>query len=488
MTLHPPRLSQADLTRLMRHDFASFIAAAFVELNPGTSYLHNWHIDVLAARLTAFAQGKTTRLVIMLPPRSLKSHCASVSLIAWLLGQDPTKRIICASYSQDLADFHARACLKLMQSSLYRHLFPATQLSTSRPATAEFFTTLQGMRLATSVGGTLTGKGGDFVIIDDPLKPEDAMSDTLRNHVNEWYDGTMISRLNNKATGGVLIIMQRLHEDDLVGHVLQQHGWEVLRLPAIADTDEEFRIDTPLGHRTFKRQEGEALHPERESIATLDQIRTAQGEYHFAAQYQQLPAPRGGGLLKTAWLQYYEPHERPEFFDHVIQSWDTAAKATQLADYSVCTTWGVKGDKIYLLEVYRAKLDFPDLRRAAIQLVEQHRPDYVLVEDQSSGTQLIQELPTYGVMTVTPYKPKGDKVVRFHRITCLFATGKVLIPRSAPWLVEFVYELTVFPTGRHDDQADSMTQALGWIQENALEPGIIGYYRMLSKGGDEAEA
>jgi hypothetical protein len=305
MTLHPPRLSQADLTRLMRHDFASFIAAAFVELNPGTSYLHNWHIDVLAARLTAFAQGKTTRLVIMLPPRSLKSHCASVSLIAWLLGQDPTKRIICASYSQDLADFHARACLKLMQSSLYRHLFPATQLSTSRPATAEFFTTLQGMRLATSVGGTLTGKGGDFVIIDDPLKPEDAMSDTLRNHVNEWYDGTMISRLNNKATGGVLIIMQRLHEDDLVGHVLQQHGWEVLRLPAIADTDEEFRIDTPLGHRTFKRQEGEALHPERESIATLDQIRTAQGEYHFAAQYQQLPAPRGGGLLKTAWLQYY---------------------------------------------------------------------------------------------------------------------------------------------------------------------------------------
>jgi predicted phage terminase large subunit-like protein len=192
--------------------------------------------------------------------------------------------------------------------------------------------------------------------------------------------------------------------------------------------------------------------------------------------------------LKTAWLQYYEAHERPESFDHIVQSWDTAAKATQLADYSVCTTWGVKGDKIYLLEVYRAKLDFPDLRRAAIQLVEQHRPDYVLVEDQSSGTQLIQELPTHGVMTVTACKPKGDKVVRFHRITCLFETGKVLIPRSAPWLAEFVYELTVFPTGRHDDQADSMTQALGWIQDNALEPGIIGYYRRMNEKHRKGES
>lgn len=394
MTRQPPRLSQADLLRLMRNDLASFIAASFIELNPGTAYLHNWHIDVIANRLTQFAHGKLTRLVIMLPPRSLKSHCASVSLVAWLLGQDPTKRIICASYSQDLADFHARSCLKLMQSDLYRRLFPNTQLSTTRRAIAEFFTTQEGMRLATSVGGTLTGKGGDYVIIDDPLKPEDALSDTLRNNANEWYDGTVISRLNNKATGGVLIIMQRLHEDDLVGHVLEHKGWEVLRLPAIAEEDEEYRVDTLLGPSTFNRRRGGALHPERESLVTLDQIRATQGEYHFAAQYQQLPAPRGGGLLKTAWLQYYEPHERPEFFDHVIQSWDTAAKATQLADYSVCTTWGVKGDKIYLLEVYRAKLDFPDLRRAAIQLVEQHRPDYVLVEDQSSGTQLIQELTT----------------------------------------------------------------------------------------------
>lgn len=479
MTRNPPLCSSAEQSQLMRSDLVSFIAAAFPVLNPGTEYLHNWHINVIGDRLTKFAHGKIKRLIIMMPPRSLKSHCASVSLVAWILGLDPTRSIVCASYSQDLADFHARSCLKLMQSDMYRRLFPATQLSSSRQAVAEFFTTKGGMRVATSVGGTLTGKGGDFVIIDDPLKPEDALSDTLRNNANEWYDGTAFSRLNNKATGGVLIIMQRLHEDDLVGHVLQQKGWEVLRLPAIAEQDEKFRIDPLFGKKTFSRRAGEALHAKREPLEILEQIRQAQGDYHFAAQYQQRPAPRGGALLKDAWIQHYEPHERPDAFDHVVQSWDTAAKATELADYSVCTTWGVKDKKIYLLDVYREKLDFPDLRKAAIMLAQRYGPQYVLVEDKSSGTQLIQELPNHGVMTVKPIKPKDDKQVRFGRITCLFETGHVLLPRNAPWLAEFVYELTIFPTGRYDDQVDSTTQALGWFQEYASEDGIIGYYRDL---------
>ncbi|GCB06386.1 phage terminase large subunit [Ralstonia sp. SET104] len=473
----PPQLPYKDMLRLIRHDFASFIAAAFDVLNPGTTYRHNWHIELLAAKLTDFAMGKTTRLVIMMPPRSLKSHCASICLPAWLLAMNPACRVMCASYSQDLADAHARACLALMQSPLYRDLFPHTQLSASRPAIAEFFTTQQGMRLATSVGGTLTGKGGDFMIIDDPLKPEDALSDTLRNRCNEWYDGTAISRLNDKAKGGVLVIMQRLHEDDLVGHVLEQHDWEVVRLPAIAEEDESHVVETPVGQRTFGRRAGEALHPARESLETLAWIRAAQGEYHFAGQYQQRPAPRDGGLLKQPWMRYYEPYERPGEFDHIVQSWDTAAKATELADYSVCTTWGLKGELFYLLDVERIKVDFPDLRRAAIRLAEQYRPRVVLVEDQSSGIQLIQELAAYG-LTVKPWKPKGDKVVRFAAITGLFETGRVRIPRDAPWLDEFIYELTIFPNGRYDDQADSVAQALGWIQDNPPEPGITGFYRM----------
>ncbi|GCB06758.1 phage terminase large subunit [Ralstonia sp. SET104] len=487
MTRQPPRVTPLEWDLLRRNDFATFVGASFDELNPGTRYLHNWHIDVIADRLTQFADGKLTRLVIMLPPRSLKSHCASVSLVAWLLGRDPTKRIICASYSQDLADFHARSCLKLMQSNLYRRLFPRTQLSPARRAVAEFFTTQEGMRLATSVGGTLTGKGGDYVIIDDPLKPEDALSDTLRNNANEWYDGTVISRLNNKATGGVLIIMQRLHEDDLVGHVLQQKGWEVLRLPAIAETDEEYRIDTPIDPCIFKRKAGEALHPEREPLEVLAQIRGTQGEYHFAAQYQQLPAPRGGALLKREWIRYYEPHEKPAEFDHIVQSWDTAAKVTELADYSVCTTWGIKGEENYLLDVYREKVDFPDLRKAAIMLAERYSPDCVLVEDKSSGTQLIQELPSHGLRQVKPCKPEGDKSVRFFGTTGMFETGQVLLPRSAYWLDSYIHELTTFPASRYDDQVDSTTQALRWIQSNPFDPSIIGYYQELVEGRKRGE-
>ncbi len=201
----------------------------------------------------------------MLPPRSLKSHCASICLPAWILGHDPTRRIVCASYSQELADTLARSCRTLMHSVLYRALFPETRLWKERSAVPEFMTTVQGLRLASSVGGTLTGKGGDFLIIDDPLKPEEALSETLRKGANQWYDSTAFPRLNDKTRGGILIIMQRLHEDDLVGHVLKQEGWEVIRLSAIAESDETLAYETPMGLHTMTRTAGSALHPERES-------------------------------------------------------------------------------------------------------------------------------------------------------------------------------------------------------------------------------
>lgn len=472
-------LSDAEKSLALRYDFASFVAAAFPELNPGTAYKHNWHIDLLAAKLADFAIGRIKRMVIMLPPRSLKSHCASICLPAWILGHDPTRRIVCASYSQELAEFLARGCPSLMTSPLYQHLFPDTRLSAARASVAEYMTTRQGMRLATSVGGTLTGKGGDFLIIDDPLKPEDALSDVLRNGANEWYESTAFPRLNDKASGGILIIMQRLHEDDLVGHVLRQHGWEVVRLPAIAEEDETYRFKTPLGWQTVTRIAGTALHPERESLETLLQIKATQGELNFAGQYQQAPAPRGGGLLKEAWLGRYPAHELPEPFDHIVQSWDTAAKATQLADYSVCTTWGIKGKRIYLLDVTRIKVDFPELRKVAIQLAHHHKPSVILVEDRSSGIQLIQELPNHGIHTVKPWKPVGDKAIRLAKVTGLFETGRVLLPAEAPWLADYIHELTTFPRGRYDDQVDATTQALEWIQQHGFEPPILTYYRTL---------
>ena len=199
-------------------------------------------------------------------------------------------------------------------------------------------TAAQGFRLATSVGGVLTGRGADVIIIDDPLKPEEALSETQRRNVNEWYDHTLYSRLNDKERGCIILIMQRLHEEDLVGHVLAQEHWDIVSFPAIAEQDEVHTIVTQFGPSQYERQVGDILHRERESRETLARIQQTLGDYNFAGQYQQTPAPLGGGLVKETWIRRYGPNERPDKFDQVVQSWDTANKPTELSDYSVCTT------------------------------------------------------------------------------------------------------------------------------------------------------
>ena len=195
-----------------------------------------------------------------------------------------------------------------------------------RQAVADFMTTEQGLRMSTSVGGVLTGRGADLIIIDDPLKPEEALSETQRKAVNDWYDNTLLSRLDDKANGCIIIVMQRLHQDDLVGHVLEQEHWEVLSFPAIAEKDETHVIDNPFGTRLFDRKVGEVLHPERESLTVYANIRRTIGEYNFLSQYQQNPSPLGGAMVKTDWLKTYVPGEQPANFSRIVQSWDTANK------------------------------------------------------------------------------------------------------------------------------------------------------------------
>jgi hypothetical protein len=206
-----------------------------------------------------------------------------------------------------------------MMSPWYRQIF-RTRLAPHRHAVQEFITTRQGYRLATSTGGVLTGRGADIIVIDDPLKPEEALSEAQRQAANEWYDHTLYSRLNDKRYGAIVIVMQRLHEDDLVGHVLGQEQWEVVSFPAIAETDEEHQIETIWEARCFTRRQGEPLHPDREPLDTLDRIRRTIGEYNFAGQYQQSPAPLGGGLVKAEWFKRYRENERPERFDRIVQS------------------------------------------------------------------------------------------------------------------------------------------------------------------------
>jgi predicted phage terminase large subunit-like protein len=469
-------LTTRELHALLRADLCTFIERSFLELNPNTKFLLNWHIELVAAELMACWRGETTRLIINIPPRSLKSHCVSVGFVAWLLGQDPSTQIICASYAQDLANKHALDCRNLMMSSWYRGLFP-TRLSRERQAVDEFLTTQKGFRLATSVGGVLTGRGSDFIIIDDPLKPDEALSDAQRKAVNGWFNHSLYSRLNDKRTGRIILIMQRLHEDDLVGHVLGQEPWRVLRLPGIAEQDEEYVIETPYGRRQVHRRAGEALHPEREPLEVLQVIRETLGEYNFAAQYQQSPAPLGGGMVRVEWFKTYTTADLPPKFDTVFQSWDTANKPTELSDYSVCTTWGTKDQRLYLIHVLRKRLGYPDLKRAVRQQAEAFGARTILIEDQASGTQLIQDLVRDGMHGIQRYEPKADKITRMNTVTSTIENGFVHLPEKAPWLAEYLHEFATFPKGKYDDQADSTSQALDWFKQPYHYHGLLELWR-----------
>src|SRR5271168_2556335 len=227
------RLGAAQFQGLLRADFASFATHVFAELYPRARFQMNWHLWVIAARLTAVRAGNLRRLAIHLPPRHLKSILASVAFPAWVLGHEPEAQILCVSYAQDLADKWSRDCRRVVLSPWYQALFP-TRLARSPQAMAEFETTAKGCRIATSVGGVLTGRGADPIVIDDPLKPEEALSDPRRESANEWYDHTLYSRLNDKAKSAIVLVMHRLHEDDLAGHVLAREDWEVQSFPAIA--------------------------------------------------------------------------------------------------------------------------------------------------------------------------------------------------------------------------------------------------------------
>jgi predicted phage terminase large subunit-like protein len=449
---------------LLKYDLAAFIRRVVETIAPGEVYRHNWHVEAMAWHLQQCVVGGITRLIITVPPRYLKSTCASIAFTAWILGHDPTARIICISYSADLAARHARDTRRVMESDFYLRIFPATRFSREKNAEMEFMTTAQGFRYSTSIGGTLTGRGGNYIIIDDPLKADEAMSDVYRTGVNESYSRTIYSRLDDKSKDRIIIVQQRLHEDDLVGHVLQKEKWTHLDLPAIAEVEQEI----PIGRgKVFSRKIGDVLHPARESRETLDEIKLALGSYDFSAQYQQSPAPREGAIIQREWFRVYDEIPERRRGDLIFQSWDTALTDGRSSDYSVCITFLVRGSDCYILDVLRVKLNYPDLRRRIYEnWLNWGATEPPIIEDKGSGTSLIQDLrgdQFAGLPKAIAFKPLGDKLTRMHAQSAKVQAGHVLVPRHADWLDDFFIEIIQFPRGRHDDQVDALSQFLCWF-------------------------
>ena len=344
------------------------------------------------------------------------------------------------------------------KSPWYRSTFPNARIGPFKNSETEIELTARGFRLATSVGGTLTGRGGDIIVIDDPLKPDDALSETKRSAANQWFMNTLLSRLDDKRTGAIVIVMQRVHVDDLTGFLLAQSDeWDVLSLPAIAECDEAIPL---WDDRMYLRKSGEALSPEREPLHVLDALKRQIGSDAFAAQYQQSPAPPGGAKVKRHWVKRYsELPPAPERL-FTLQSWDTASKGGPDNDWSVCTTWIVSSKKLWhLVDVWRQRVDYPALKANVQTLAKKWTARRVLVEDAGAGTSLVQELRgrVTGIIAV---KPNGDKVSRMAVASAKFEAGQVLLPERASWLPDLEAELFVFPGSRHDDQCDSISQAL----------------------------
>ena len=467
------------LQAMLRLDFQSFVEKVFSELS-GNEFLPNWHIGVICDALMDMHENKNHRLIVNIPPRYLKSIICSVAYPAWLLGRNPRLHVICVSYSDELGQKLALDCKRVMETNWYKELFPQTRIAKDKRAITDYKMTRGGGRYTTSVEGTLTGIGGDYIIIDDPIKPKDSHSDLQRKKVNDWFGHTLISRLNDKNRGKILLIMQRLHEDDLTGYLLDNSKeWQHIRIPAIA---EDHEVWTLRSGKIIKREIGDVLHPERENLAKLEEMKKSMGLMNFSGQYQQNPMVVEGSLVKKSWFHYYDGKDfkLPEKYS-LLQSWDTASKSEDINDYSVCITAIRFNRKLYIVDVLRERLDFPDLLRKVKSHAKRMSSIYkknsmcVIIEDRSSGIQLAQSLgqKKFGPndFDLFPISPKDDKKTRLLRVSPLIENGTVLFPNNNPdWWRIFERELLTFPNSKYKDQVDAFSQLLeNWTLRTSAE-------------------
>lgn len=468
-----PHMTAAELLRFnslaMSDDFALFVREAWPILEPSTPLVWGKHIEAICAELERVFYGDSKRLIVNIPPRFGKSLLVSVFFPCWVWTRAPETRWIFASYASTLSTKHSVDRRTLIDSAWYRqrwgHVF---SLSSDQNVKNEFTNNKRGSMLATSIGGSAMGKGGDFIIVDDPHNPTEAQSDVQRQAAIDFFRQTLSTRLDDQKTGRIVVVMQRLHQKDLSGELLEEGGWNSLRLPMEAEADD------PLG-----RPEGAPLWPERVGREQIEMLRRSLGSYGFSGQMQQRPSPAEGGMLKRQWWKEYSAI--PADLDDTIISWDLAFKETTGSDFVVGQVWGKKGASMYLLDQVRDRMDFPATLRAVESLAAKWPAALTkLVEDKANGPAVIATLKAKipGLIAV---EPRGSKEARASAVSPAIEAGNVHLPAPslAYWVHDFIEECAAFPKGANDDQVDAMTQALDRFLNN--EDGIFGYYRKLAE-------
>ena len=452
----------------MKRSLREFTKNSWEAIEPGRDFQDNWHIDAISDHLQAVVEGDIKRLIINVPPRHMKSISVAVALPAWTWTIQPSKQFLYASYAGSLSIRDSVKCRRLIDSRWYQNHFGETfKLTGDQNQKQRFENNKTGYRIATSVGGALTGDGGDIVVIDDPHNSIEADSSAVREGVLEWWDQSMQTRLNNPKTGAFIIIMQRLHEQDLTGHILANElgdEWDHLMLPARYEVGHPTPMRSTLNFTDPRTKEGELLWPNRIDEKTLTTLERSLGSYAAAGQLQQRPMPKGGGILKAEWWVPWENAELPEI-EYVLQSWDTAFSTKEKSSYSARTTWGVfrKDGQInaMVLEMWYDRVSYPDLRKLAQEAYYDWEPDAVLIEKKASGQSLLQDLRMAGV-PVLEYMPDRDKEARAHASSALLEDGRIYYPSGKKWAKNLIDICASFPATDNDDIVDTCTQA--WLR------------------------
>ena len=439
------RLAKLDETKSCQESFIQYVKKVWPE------FINGAHHTMIAKRFEDIANGKNKRLIINMPPRHTKSEFASFLFPSWIIGRDPKTKIIQTTHTAELAVNFGRKVRNLLDTPEYRNIFPDVRLQSDSKAAGRWSTNHGGEYFAAGVGGAITGRGADLLIIDDPHSEQDALSETAMEHAYEWYTSGPRQRL--QPGGAIVIVMTRWSLKDLTAKILKAQGyadhsdkWEVIEFPAIMPS-------------------GKSCWPEYWDKEELEGVRASLSVAKWNAQWQQNPTSEEGAIIKKEWWNRWEEDEVPKL-EYIIQSYDTAFSKRETADYSAITTWGVFYPKqdgpahLILLDAKKGRWDFPELKSEALGQYKFWEPETVIIEAKASGTPLTQELRQMGIPVVNFTPSKGnDKITRVHSVSPLFESGMIWAPNER-WADEVIEECSAFPNGEYDDLVDSTTQAL----------------------------
>jgi predicted phage terminase large subunit-like protein len=493
---HMTGRERAYLEALLSDEFISlsqYIQAAWPVVEPATDFISNWHIDAISDHLEAVTWGWIKNLIINIPPRHMKSLTVSVFWPTWAWTWRPELRWLFASYAEKLAIRDNVKSRRVIKSPWYQarwgHVF---RLTGDQNEKMRFENDRSGYRIATSVGGSATGEGGDIIVVDDPHKMKEVESDLIREGVLDWWDETMSTRLNDPKSGNKVILMQRGHEQDLTGHVLEKmeqggESYEHLCLPA---EYEPTTYVTAIGFEDPRTEPGELLWPDHFDQEAIDNLKISLGSRASAAQLQQRPSPAEGDIFKKKWWRFWIPpgsnlppyriklpdgslfeceqRELPAFFTEQLQSWDMAFKDTKSSAFVAGQVWARLGADKFLLDQERDRWDFPATLAAVRRVTTRHPAAHAkLVEDKANGPAVIQTLRS-SVAGLIAVNPEGDKVSRANAVTPDIEAGNVYLPHPAiaPWVDGLIDECASFPNGAFSDQVDTLSQGLVRLKKN----------------------